>query len=219
MTQPLDRAARLPELGALDRDGGEVWVENPFQIPNSGINLSAYERNRVYLNLRGTGFIEASFATGADIDSDSRSVVAADFDRDGQPDLLVGSVGGGPLRLFRNRFPRSSHAIRIDLVGVDSNRPAIGARVVAHAGGRQIVRDLFPENGSLAQGPPELLIGLGDSERIDRLIVRWPAGEVQEFRNLPADSRITITEGQPEVEVNGPLGGSVRSAATSSLSR
>jgi len=214
VTQPLDRTARLPELGALDRDGGEIWVENPFDIPNSGINLSAYERNRVYLNQSGEGFLEASFATGADIDADSRSVIAADFDRDGQPDLLVGSVGGGPLRLFRNRFPSKPHAVRIDLVGVESNRPAIGARVVVHAGGRQIVRDLFPENGSLAQGPPELLIGLGDAERIDRLTVRWPRGRVQEFRNVPADSRISITEGRSELEVTGPLGGrSVKTAA------
>jgi hypothetical protein len=212
VTQPLNRTARLPELGALDRDGGEIWVENPFDIPNSGINLSAYERNRVYLNLRGTGFIEASFATGADIDSDSRSVVAADFDRDGAPDLLVGSVGGGPLRLFRNRFSPASHAVRIELVGLESNRPAIGARVVAHAGGRQIVRDLFPENGSLAQGPPELLIGLGESTIIDRLTVRWPTGKLQEFRNVPADSKVTITEGQPKFEVVGAFGAKTESA-------
>jgi len=164
-----------------------------------GKNFSAYERKRLYLNLGGKSFLDASFASRADIDSDSRSVVAADFDGDGAPDLLVGSVGGGPLRLFRNQFPRTAHRVRIELVGTRSNRAGIGARVVAHCGGRQIVRDLFPANGFMGAGPVEMLLGLGEASRIDRLTIRWPSGEVQELKNLPADRRITVTEGRSEI--------------------
>jgi hypothetical protein len=195
----------LPELGEVDREGGEFWIENPFLIPSSGMNLSAYERNRLFLNLRGEGFLDASFASRADIDSDSRSVVASDFDRDGHPDLLVGSVGGGPLRLFLNRFPRTNHRVRIDLVGVDSNRPAIGTRLVVHAGGRQIVRDLFPENGSVGQGPVEMVIGVGEAERIERLSIRWPSGRTQQFSDLPVDSTLVITEGRADYDVSGGM--------------
>ena len=116
MTRPLDRNARLPEIGEVDREAGEFWVENPFLMPGSGMNLSAFERNRLFLNVDGSSYIEASFAAQADIESDSRSVVAADFDRDGAEDLLVGSVGGGPLRLFLNRFDRAAR-VRLELVG------------------------------------------------------------------------------------------------------
>jgi len=200
VTRPLDRNAELPELGQVDEQGGEFWVTNPFQIAASGNNLSAFERNRAFLNAAGTAFVEASFATGADIDSDSRSVVAADFDRDGAADLLVGSVGGGPLRLFVNRFP-PARRVRIELVGVESNRPAIGSRVVAHVGARQIVRDVFPANGGTGQAPVELILGLGAAPQIDRLAVRWPSGKTQEFVELPADTRVTITEGQAEFAV------------------
>jgi hypothetical protein len=150
-------------------------------------------------------FLDASFASRADIDSDSRSVVASDFDRDGHPDLLVGSVGGGPLRLFLNRFPRTNHRVRIDLVGVDSNRPAIGTRLVVHAGGRQIVRDLFPENGSVGQGPVEMVIGVGEAERIERLSIRWPSGRTQQFSDLPVDSTLVITEGRADYDVSGGM--------------
>ena len=62
MTRPLDRNARLPELGRVDREAGEFWVENPFDITSGGYNLSAFERNRLYLNLGGLSFLDASFA-------------------------------------------------------------------------------------------------------------------------------------------------------------
>jgi len=201
VSQPMDRNANLPELGEVDEPGGEFWVSNPFQIASSGNNLSAYERNRVFLNAGGMSFVEASFGTGADIDSDSRAVVPGDFDGDGAADLLVSSVGGGPLRLFLNRFPATAHRARIDLVGVKSNRPGIGSRVVASVGERRIVRDVFPANGGTGQSPVELILGLADAETIDRLEVSWPSGEVQRFANLPADSRITITEGNGEFAV------------------
>jgi len=144
VSRPLDRNCRLPALGKIDHAAGEFWVENPFLMPRSGVNLSAFERNRLYLNHRGTKFLDASFASQADIDADSRSVVAADFDLDGAPDLLVGSVGGGPLRLFANRFPRTTHRVRIDLTGVESNRPAIGTRVIAHLGSHRLSATYSP---------------------------------------------------------------------------
>jgi hypothetical protein len=199
VSQPLDRGASLPTLGAINQSAGELWVNNPFLLAQKGDNLSAYERNRLFLNLAGQTFIDASFASQADIDSDSRSVVAADFDGDGAPDLLVGSVGGGPLRLFRNRFPRIAQRVLLELVGTRSNRAGIGARVVAHCSGRQIVRDLFPASGFMGSGPAGLLLGVGKANQIDRLTIRWPSGETQELRNLPVNQRITITEGKPDI--------------------
>ncbi len=214
MAQPLDRNARLAELGEVDREGGEFWVENPFGIPRSGNNLSAYERNRLFLNLNGDDFLDASFASDADIDSDSRAVIVADFDLDGFSDLLVGSVGGGPLRLFLNRFPRTNRRIRLELTGVQSNRQGVGSRIEVEIGKRKIVRDLFPSNGGTGQGPVESLIGLGRAERIDRLSVRWPSGSVQRFEKLPVDSEIEITEGQSEyVATAFPAAAAARQAA------
>ncbi len=199
MTQPLDRTSELPQLGVVDHDAGEFWVENPFSMKSRGMNLSAYERNRFYLNLDGKEFVDASFASAVDLDSDSRSVVAADFDRDGSIDLLVGSDGGGPLRLFLNRIPKTQNSIRIELTGAQSNRPAIGSRVTIDVGGRSIVRDLLPANGFMGQGPAELVVGIGEVDEIDRMTVRWPTGIIQELVNIPVpeDRVFKITERQP----------------------
>lgn len=194
MSQPHDRRGRLEAIGDIDREAGEFWVENPFMIPSQRENLSAFERNRTFLNLDGNSFIDVSFASGADIDSDSRSVVAADFDRDGATDLLVGSVGGGPLRLFLNRFPKANFA-QIRLEGTASNRAGIGARLTAQVGGRTLVRDLFPHNGFMGQGPSEIILGLGAAPLIDSLEVRWPSGKIQSFSKLEANKYLLLKEG------------------------
>lgn len=194
MSQPLDRTCEHPQLGELDRAGGEFWIGNPFMIPASGENLSAFEPNRMYLNLGGTEFMDASFASGADIDADSRSVAVADFDRDGLPDLLVASVGGGPLRLFLNRMPQGNR-LHIQLQGRQSNRAGIGSRLVAHCGSRQIVRDVFPANGFMGTGPVWISMGVGDATAIDRLVVRWPSGIEQELTDVPVhQDTLVITE-------------------------
>ena len=201
MSRPMDRDAVLPAIGAVDEEAGEFWVDNPFMMMTSGKNLSAYERNRLFLNRNGNDFVDASFASDADIDSDSRSVIPTDFDNDGNIDLLVGSVGGGPLRLFKNQIP-TGNSVRIDLV--NNNRAAIGSRVVLHCGQRKIVRDLFGANGFMGQSPAELHIGVGAVDAIDKLEVHWaePSGmRVQEFENLPVNCRIkfTIDGDAPEI--------------------
>ena len=193
MSQPHNRLSQLEAIGEIDEEAGEFWTENPFQMPNERENLSSFERNRTFLNLDGNSFIDVSFASGADIDSDSRSVVAADFNRDGATDLLVGSVGGGSLRLFLNRFPKANFS-RIRLEGSGSNRAGIGARLTATVEGQKLIRDLFPQNGFMGQGPAEIILGLGDAKEIDRLEVRWPSGKTQIYKNLAANRYFLLKE-------------------------
>ena len=200
MTQPLNRQCQLDEMGDVDREAGELWVSNPFALIDGRNNLSAFERNRLYLNRPGEPFVDASFASNADIDADSRSAIAADFDRDGAPDLLVSSAGGGILRPFQNRFPQTAKRVRFHLVGTKSNRAAIGARLTLHVGKHTIVRDVFPPNSCQGMGPVELLVGVGDAEEISKLVVRWPDGRNQEFRTLPTGRKITLTEGESEFQ-------------------
>ena len=175
-------------------------------MPKQGDNLSAFEPNKLFLNVDGERFLDASFASMADIDSDSRSAMVGDFDGDLAPDLLVGSVGGGPLRLFLNRFPREHHRVVISLRGTISNRSAIGARAIVEAAGRTIVRDLYAANGFMGQSPARLNVGVGSAETIEKLTIRWPTGNRQVFHNLPVDCEIAIIEGTEKFEVVGPKG-------------
>lgn len=199
MTQPTDRMAQLPEIGEVDREAGEFWVANPLSLPDVGENLSAYERNKLFLSVDGKRFVDGSFASSTDIDSDSRSVIAGDIDRDGALDLIVASAGGGAVRVFSNRL-KQGNRLEVRLKGVTSNRPGIGARIVAEFGDRKVIRDMFPKNGFMGIGPAVEWIGVGDAEKIDRLTVRWPTGQTQEFLDVEVNRSVVIEEDAMEIE-------------------
>lgn len=191
--------AQLPEIGEVDREAGEFWVANPLSLPDVGENLSAYERNKLFLSVDGKRFVDGSFASSTDIDSDSRSVIAGDIDRDGALDLIVASAGGGAVRVFSNRL-KQGNRLEVRLKGVTSNRPGIGARIVAEFGDRKVIRDMFPKNGFMGIGPAVEWIGVGDAEKIDRLTVRWPTGQTQEFLDVEVNRSVVIEEDAMEIE-------------------
>lgn len=203
MSQPLDRNCQHQPLVELDNEAGELHASTPFALPQNGENLSAYERNCFYLNQQGKSFINGSFASGADIDSDSRSVISADFDADGTLDLLVGSVGGGPLRLFKNRLPQEK-CIKIELSGRESNASGLGSRIKITTKSGVIVRDLFPANGFMGQGPIMSNIGIGSAEIIN-IELTWPSGRTQRFDEIPDydDLRLLFVEGDAKLHLQG----------------
>jgi hypothetical protein len=185
----------VPLPGTLDKSLGEFWVNNPWQIVTNGHNLSAFERNRAFLNVKGQNFLDISHLTGADSDGDGRSVVAADFRNVGMLDLLVRQAGGGPLMLYENHLPRKSY-LKVSLRGQTSNRQGIGARLTAVVKGQQLVREMYPANSYLSQSPNIVHFGLADADTVDSLTIRWPSGKVQQFKNLKGNRHIVVDEGR-----------------------
>jgi hypothetical protein len=183
----------------LDPTLGEFWVDNPWEIVLKGHNLSAYERKRIYWNAQGKNFLDISHLTHADDDGDGRCAVAADFRNNGQMDVLTRNVGGGVLRIYENHFPKR-HYLEVTLRGTKSNRQGIGSRLVAYAGGKQVVREMFPHNTFHSQLPNIAHFGLGDNTKVERLSIRWPSGLTQELTDLAADQHIVVTEGESTVE-------------------
>ena len=170
---------------------------NPWALHGAKKNLSAYERNRVFLNYQGKQFFDISFLTGADSDGDARSAVPGDFNNDGMPDLLVRQVGGGSVMLYENQFPRA-HWLKVSLHGVRSNSLGIGSRLVAELNGHRIVRDLYPANTFASQAPSYVHFGLGEFTEVERLSIHWPSGTQQVLLHLAADQHIEVTEGEAE---------------------
>ncbi len=200
MSQPFNRGAIVPAPIEPDKRLKNWWVENPWLIAASGKSLSGYERNRIFLNVAGQDFFEISGLTLADCDADGRGTVAADLTNDGMEDVLVRHVGGLPIALFENRFPKQNW-LRVTLRGVKSNREGIGARLVAVSNGQTIVRELFPNNGFMGQNAAHVHFGLGQATRLDKLSIRWPNGATQEFKNLAINRHIRFTEESQDIEV------------------
>lgn len=193
VSQPCNRNCEIDQPGELDAKLNEFWVGNPWQIVKGGHNLSAFERNRVFLNVGGREFLDIGHLTGADSDGDGRGVVAADFRNVGRPDLLVRQAGGGPLLLYENHLP-AKHYLTVSLRGDTSNRPGIGARLVAEVSGRKIVREMYPANGYNAQAPSQVLFGLAEDAKVDKLTIRWPSGREQVLTDVAADRHVVIDE-------------------------
>lgn len=194
MSQPFNSSAQVPCLRDLDSDNGEFWVSNPWNFSASGENLSAYERNGVFLNDRHGGFHNISHTSGADNPGDGRSAVSWDITGDGMPELFIRQAGGGPLVIYHNRFPRR-HYLQLSLRGTRSNSLGVGARIECEVAGSVVRRSLYPVVNFLSQSPALVHVGLGEAKVVDRMTIRWPSGEVQVFESVPADRHLRITEG------------------------
>jgi enediyne biosynthesis protein E4 len=193
VSQPCDRACTIQAPGEVDKSLGEFWVNNPWEIVKQGHNLSCFERNRTWMNVRGGNFIDLSFLTGADSDGDGRCIVAGDFRNNGRQDLVVRQVGGGPLLFFENNFPQR-HYLKVSLRGHESNRLGVGARLRAVVNGQQLIREMYPLNSYRSQVPNIVHFGLGDAERVERLEIRWPSGKIQVLTDIKADRHIIVDE-------------------------
>jgi hypothetical protein len=185
-------------------------VQNPWEIVTQGHNLSSFERNRVFMNVRGENFVDVSHLTGADSDGDGRAVVAGDFRNNGQLDLVVRQVGGGAFLMFENNFPKR-HYLKVSLRGKaeagktpTSNRQGIGSRLVAEVGGRKIVREMYPINSYYSEAPNIVHFGLADDTIVKRLVIRWPSGREQVLENVPGDRHIVVDEGESQFETVEP---------------
>jgi hypothetical protein len=131
-----------------------------------------------------------------------RGVAVADFDNDGKPDLAF-SNNGGPIGLLHNRTQTENGWLRLELIGdgVTSNRNAIGARVEVEAAGVRQVRWVVGGGSYLSASERRLVLGLGTARGVERVTVRWPSGQRQEFRGLAGGQGYRLTEGMDTAEV------------------
>lgn len=159
--------------------------------------------NRLFEN-KGDHFEEVPEAGGGAVahkEDPGGRVSAADYDNSGYLDLLVSEgcdVCGPPLRfghrvLLKN-MRSGNHWIQFDLVGCQSNRDGIGARVVVAAGGKQQLRVANGGTHDAAQTMKRIHVGLGPNVFAERVTVKWPSGIVTEVANLPADQIHTLRE-------------------------
>lgn len=186
--------------GAMSWNG----YENNVLLRNEGIGADGVPR-----------FTDVGMALGADDIRDGRAVAAADFDNDGDLDLAItpspgdAGVPGVPAALLRNELGQDHRWLAVELIGERSNRDGVGATIHVEVGGDTLMRLVSAGSGYASQASRRVYFGLGAAERVDRITVRWPSGQVDRFGEAAADQLVRITEGG-EVRI-GPLPGDDRS--------
>lgn len=170
-------------------------------LVRSGYSLFGNQRNRCYLSIGKLGFANFSSASGVDFLEDARAVATTDWDDDGDVDVVMTSRNGPRLRILLNQNRSENNFLQFKLVGTKSNLDAIGARLELFLSGNPapLVKFVTAGSGNLSQSSKRLFFGLGKERQIERAVVTWPDGCRQTFTELVANTRYTITEGQPQM--------------------
>lgn len=155
------------------------------------------EQNLAFRNLGKLKFENVSKDWGLDHVGMSFASATADFDRDGDLDLVVCNLEE-PVSVYQNNTSDGNRVV-IRLKG-RLNSWGIGAKVTIETESGSQVRQLIPIRGYMASHEPVVHFGLGDQKLIKKLTVQWPSGHAQSFENIDANQRLTIVESDGEVE-------------------
>ncbi len=192
-------------LGDFDQDG---WldlaivngrVQRGGSARNTGLPTfwEPYsERNQLFVNAGQGQFRDISLSNPAFCGHHNvgRGLAVADIDRDGALDLLVTSIGG-KARLFRNVAPTRGHWLKVRAFDPRWQRDAYGAEVRIRAGEKHWLRLVQAACSYACSNEPIAHFGLGTTDRIDGIEVRWPDGTRESFPGGEVDRALELRKG------------------------
>ncbi|MEO8370506.1 MAG: CRTAC1 family protein [Candidatus Solibacter sp.] len=186
-------------IADLDNDGHPdlfLVTGGVYQDPTGKLSAYPMKTPRVIFRNLGNGKFEELLDTagpGIAAPHCSRGCAFGDFDNDGDIDILVVNLNEPPT-LLRNDVTGSGHWLKVKLIGVKSNRSAIGARVTARYGGKLQAQEVLGQSSFYSVGDSRLHFGLGAALTAD-LVIRWPNGDQESAKGVTADQLVTIREG------------------------
>ena len=192
-----------PEVGITPDFVAELG-EKKYSASQSG-----HERNHLFLSDGGRQFVDVSGVAGVDHPGDGRAFAVWDYDRDGWLDLAVTNANAPLLVVYRNQLGDAAggHArgamIALRFVGANhaaaaasgvSNRDGYGATASVALGQVTVVREHRCGEGFAAQNSATMIIGIGDRDGADSVVVRWPSGVELRTGHVPAGTLLTVYE-------------------------
>ena len=201
-------------FGDMDNDGfPDIYLGTGFPA------FDALAPNVAYRNSGGKSFADVTFSAGLGHIQKGHGIAFGDVDRDGDQDIFMQVGGFYPSDGFLNAMyvnPGNDNGwLSVRLVGVESNRSAISARIrvtVTEGGVRRDIHAVVGSGGSFGASSLEQEIGLGTADAVESLEVYWPtSGTRQRFEGVPLDVAIEIRENAdgyvvrelPRIELGG----------------
>jgi hypothetical protein len=171
---------------------GHVYPE----VDADAMGSSYREPRAVYRNVGGGKFEDISKQSGPGITQPrpSRGLAIGDLWNDGRMEAVINNISDHPMLLV-NLAANQNHWLGVRLVGVQSNRDAIGARVMVKAGSRVWVDEVRSGSSYSSNNDFRLHFGLGQNTNVESIEVRWPNGRREDFAGTTADQFVTLKEG------------------------
>lgn len=183
-----------------DNDGRlDLFVANGAVTILPALRGSPYpfhQRNHLFHNECGN-FRDVTKVAGAamELSEVSRGVAIGDIDNDGDIDIVV-TNNNGPARLLRNEMRSQGHWIEVRLEGVKCNRSALGARVVVLRKGQPpLWRRVHTDGSYLSANDIRVHFGLGPSTSVEAIMVEWPGGDKEVWKNIVVDTMLALHQG------------------------
>ncbi len=178
--------------GHLEEDINQVQASQHYEQPPQLLWNSGPEHPDEFLPLPveniGEDFARPMVGRGTSF---------ADIDGDGDLDILIAAVGREP-RLLRNDLLSAKkpghHWLRLKLVGKQCNRDAIGSMVEVQLGKQTLKQHVMPTRSYLSQTELPVTFGLGQSEKVDQIRIRWADGSTQEIPSPQVDRLIRVEQ-------------------------
>jgi enediyne biosynthesis protein E4 len=190
----------LTELHNAQVDGDpEGTIKRKIEIFE---NVWSYKvPNYLFRNNGDLTFTDKSDAWGMNEPGYSYGAAYADLNNNGRLDLVISNINS-PVSVYQNMTPSddSSHYLMVRLEGSPPNTGGIGAKVMVWAGGNQQYIYQNPYRGLMSSVDPRLHFGLGESSRVDSLLVIWPNQQTQLLRDIPANQLISIRQEEAAIE-------------------
>ena len=183
----------------LDNDGNpDLFLVTGSTYPEVAEKLKAYPLKTprvIFRNLGNGKFEELIDQAGPAIAAPhcSRGCAFGDFDNDGDLDILIVNLNEPP-SLLRNDLSGDGHWLKVKLIGVQSNRGAVGARVTAQYGSKTQAQEVVSQSSFYSASDSRLHFGLGVEAVVD-LEIRWPNGAKESLKKVAADQLIVVKEG------------------------
>jgi enediyne biosynthesis protein E4 len=165
-----------------------------FQISESGYPPLRKNQPNAFFQNQGNDAFSLLYGTCSEENGAGRGVAAGDLDGDGCLDLYIVNQNQ-PARQLRNLCSQANQSLVLRLIGTADNRDAVGAKVTLRIGTETQTRWVLAGSRSVHGSHPKWVhFGLGENQRADEIIIRWPNGQTQTLRDVAASSYLEVVQ-------------------------
>jgi len=170
---------------------GHVYPE----VDGKGLGTSYRQPKVAYYNLHDGKFANITAQAGDTLSEmhSARGMALGDLFNNGREEALVNNMNETP-SLYYNTAPVGNF-ISLQLIGVKSNRAALGAQVTLEQDGDKHEKEVRSGDGFISQSDLRVHFGLGKAAKAEKIVIRWPNGFVETLKDLPANQYYVVREG------------------------